>query len=147
METADRMLRRNLAARSTPDRFAAGDPDQRQPHPVRILEGEHRLAEALLERPMRHAFCDEPVCPIADGADRHSERCLLGLADAEPPAGRVLPWEEGQDRAGPALLVAIIEMIGAGIVEIDRLLDEPEPEAAGVEVDVPLAGPAIAVTW
>ena len=38
---------------------------------------------------------------------------------------------------GLAGLVAVIEVIGAGIVEIDGLLDEAQPERAGVEVEIP----------
>ena len=53
------------------------------------------------------------------------------------PAGRrMLPGEEGEDGAGVPDLVAVIEMIGAGIVEIDRLLDETQPERAGIELIV-----------
>ena len=37
---------------------------------------------------------------------------------------------------GLALLVAVIEVIGAGIVEIDGLLDEAQAERAGVEVEI-----------
>ena len=37
---------------------------------------------------------------------------------------------------GPAGLVAVIEMIGAGIVEVDGLLHEAQPERAGVEVEI-----------
>ena len=32
-------------------------------------------------------------------------------------------------------LVAVIEMVGARVVEVDGRLDEPQPEHAGVEVD------------
>ena len=46
------------------------------------------------------------------------------------------PGKEGQDRAGLALLVAIIKVIGAGIVEIDGLLDQPQPEHAGEEIEI-----------
>ena len=41
------------------------------------------------------------------------------------------------DRARLAGLVAVVEVVGAGVVEVDGLLDEPEPERAGVELDVP----------
>src|SRR5213078_4658452 len=50
--------------------------------------------------------------------------------------GGVLPGEEGEDRAGMAGLVAIIEVVGAGIVEIDRLLDEPQAQRAGVKIEI-----------
>jgi len=48
----------------------------------------------------------------------------------------MLPWKEGQDRAGMANLVAIVEMICARVVEIYRLLDATQSEDAGVEVEI-----------
>jgi hypothetical protein len=44
--------------------------------------------------------------------------------------------EEGQDRAGRAALVAEVQVVDVGLVEVDRLLDEAQPEQARVEVDV-----------
>ena len=44
-------------------------------------------------------------------------------------------------RARLAGLVAIIEMIGAGIVEIDRALDEAHAERPGVEIQIARGGP------
>ncbi len=58
----------------------------------------------------------------------------------------MLPGEEGEDRAGRAGLVAVIEVPGAGIVEIDRPLHQPQAERAGVEADIAAGRPAIAVT-
>ena len=46
--------------------------------------------------------------------------------------------EEGQDRAGPAGLVPVIQVVGARIVEIDGLLDEPQAENPGVAGEVAL---------
>ena len=66
----------------------------------------------------------------------HAERRLLRLADAGPSRRHMRPGEEGQDRAGPPGLVAVVEVVGAGIVEVDGLLDEPQAERPGVEVDV-----------
>ena len=87
-------------------------------------------------RLVRHALLDETVRPVADGALRHPEHGLLGLADAEPARSGMLPREEGQDRAGLAGLVAVVEVVGAGIVEVDGLLDQAQAERAGVEVEV-----------
>jgi hypothetical protein len=50
----------------------------------------------------------------------------------------MLPGEEGQDRTGLAGLVAVVEVIGAGVVEVDGLLDQAQPENAGVKVEVAL---------
>jgi hypothetical protein len=52
----------------------------------------------------------------------------------------MLPGEEGEDRARAAGLVAIVEVVGARIVEIHRLLDQPQSERPGVEVEIALRG-------
>jgi len=59
---------------------------------------------------MRHAFLNEPMRPVAERGDRDAERGFLRLADAEMPRRRMLPRKEREDRAGLALLVAIIKM-------------------------------------
>jgi hypothetical protein len=34
--------------------------------------------------------------------------------------------------------IAVVELIGAGIAEVDRLLDEPQPDDVIVELKIPL---------
>jgi hypothetical protein len=70
--------------------------------------------------------------PVAVG-DRQRE--VVGAADPRMPRRRARPLEEGDDRAGCADLVAEVEVVAAGVVEVDRLLDEAQPEHARVEVD------------
>src|ERR671923_174587 len=53
------------------------------------------------------------------------------------PRRRARVLEEGDVAAGAPLLVGIEEVVDGRIVLVDRLLDEPEPEDARVEVDVP----------
>src|SRR5436190_20613453 len=48
----------------------------------------------------------------------------------------MLPRKEGQNCSGASCLVAIIEVIGAGIIEVHRLLDEAQPERARIEVEI-----------
>jgi hypothetical protein len=50
--------------------------------------------------------------------------------------GRARELEERQDRAGSAALVAEVQVVDIGLVEVDGLLDQAEPEQARVEVDV-----------
>src|SRR5262249_27223065 len=65
-------------------------------------------------------------------------KCRLDrLADAGPAALGMIPDEKRQCRAGRADLVAVIEMPAARIVEIDGALDEPQPQHAGIERDMP----------
>jgi len=136
METANRVFGRHLAI--TPARFVlrAGNANQREAHPVRIGEGQQGFAEALFQRFMSDALGEEAMGPIAQRAGRNAERRLLGLADTTTAGACAFPREERQDRPGSSGLVAIVEMIGAGIVEIDGLLDEAQSQASGIKVIV-----------
>src|SRR5262245_3992844 len=48
----------------------------------------------------------------------------------------MLPREEGEDGAGMALLVAVVEVVRARVIEIDGLLQEAEPQDARVKLQV-----------
>jgi hypothetical protein len=61
---------------------------------------------------------------------------VLGLAGAHLTFDRVLPGKEGEHRAGAAGLVAVIEVIGPGVVEVDRALDQPQAQRACIEIQV-----------
>ena len=52
-----------------------------------------------------------------------------------PGAGELEPGQDGSRRA---LLVAEVEVVRLGRVEVDRLLHQPQPEDVRVELDVPL---------
>src|SRR5687768_14602828 len=55
-----------------------------------------------------------------------------------PPAAALRPGEERHDAARRPLGVAKVEVIGAGIVEVDGQLHEPEPEDLRIEVEIAL---------
>ena len=55
--------------------------------------------------------------------------------------------EEGDIGPGAAGLVRVEEVVHGGVVLVHGLLDEPKPEHARVEVDVPGASPVMQVTW
>ena len=95
--------------------------DERQPV---ALPREDVVLEALLPE----VHCVAGRDPPADGVN-HSCACTA-LARA-----RVL--EEGDVRARVAALVGVEEVVDGRVVLVDRLLDEPQPEYAGVELDVP----------
>jgi hypothetical protein len=120
------VLRRHIAIAPTGLALGTGDADQCEAHTVRIGEGQDGFAETLLQRLMGDALFDETVGPIAERTGRHTERGLLGLSDAAAACCCAFPGEEGEDGAGMAGFVAVIEVIGARIVEIDGLLDEPK---------------------
>ena len=44
--------------------------------------------------------------------------------------------EEGEDRAGRAALVAEVQVVDVGLIEVDRLLDQAQSQDARIEVDV-----------
>jgi len=48
----------------------------------------------------------------------------------------MLPGEEREDRARPTGLVAVIEVIGPRVVEVNRPLDQPQAQGAAVEVQI-----------
>src|SRR5262249_450509 len=83
----------------------------------------------------------EAVRPEAKRLGRDPECGLLREADAGPSGRRILPRKEGLDGAGMTDVVAVIKMVGAGVVEIHRLLDEAQPEHAGVEIEVAVRFP------
>src|SRR5687767_10921459 len=55
-----------------------------------------------------------------------------------PPAAPLRPGEECHDAARRPLGVAKVEVIGAGIVEVDGQLHEPKAEDLRVEVEIAL---------
>jgi hypothetical protein len=61
----------------------------------------------------------------------------MGFADATAAGRSCRPREERQDRARTAGLVAVIEVIGRWIIEVDRFFDEAQAEVARVEVEIP----------
>src|SRR3981081_427820 len=75
--------------------------------------------------------------PEADRSHRHAKCCGLCQPEAAMPRSGVLPGEKSEDGAGMSRLVAVVEVVGAGIVEVDGLLHEPQPQRARVEVEVP----------
>src|SRR6185312_12266935 len=61
---------------------------------------------------------------------------LAYLPDADPARRHAVPREEGQHRSRRSLLISKVEMVGARIIEIDGLLDEPESKDRSVEIEI-----------
>src|SRR5438874_1879473 len=59
---------------------------------------------------------------------RRGQPDRLERAAAEPAALGARPFEERDQRAGASDLVAEVEVVAVRVVEVDRLLDEREPE-------------------
>jgi len=87
----------------------------------------------------RRASPTRPGAPPTSPASRPGpERGRRDLAQTDTAAGGARPDEEGHDRARPSELVAVVEVVRAGVVEVDRLLDQPQAQHPDVEVDVAL---------
>ena len=86
-----------------------------------------------VDRPRRRAARTRRPAPSSRG-----DPPAQPVDHARPGAAgrRVGELEEGQDRAGRAPLVAVIQVVDVRGVEVDRLLDQPQPEHARVEVDI-----------
>ena len=59
-------------------------------------------------------------------------------ARACPTGSSIDEGEEGQNRSRRSVLVAVVQMVGARIVEIHRTLDQPLRQRADIEVEVRL---------
>ena len=136
MEAADGMLGGNIAVGPGFFPLSVGHTDERKAQPIGVLERQDGLIEPLFQGIMSYALCKKAMSPKPNGAYRHSERGLLRETDTGTTWSGILPREEGQDCAGVAELVTVVEMISAGVIEVDCLFDEPKPESSGVEVEV-----------
>ena len=81
---------------------------------------------------------DEALLPEGEGVGGDAEGGVGDFAGAGGAATDAGPGEEGEDGAGGAEVVAEVEVVGAGVVEVDGALDEAEAEDLGVEVEVGL---------
>src|SRR5262249_57384997 len=76
--------------------------------------------------------------PVGERAAGDPKRDQRHLPAALPAPAQVGPREEGHRRPGRTQPVAVVKVVGVRHVEIDRLLDEPEPEHTDVEINVAL---------
>ena len=86
---------------------------------------------------MRHALGGEPFRPPIQGllAGDTKRGADDGVGAAALRRGR--PVEKGDVGAGGAETIGVEQVIGRNVVLVHRLLDQPKPQHAGVEVDVP----------
>lgn len=76
--------------------------------------------------------------PIVDGGGGDGVGHGAGFAVADGAAAGVGPGEEGHDGARGADFIAVVEVVGAGVVEIDGCFYEALAEDLLVEVEVAL---------
>ena len=104
-------------------------------HAVEVAEAEDGLAEAGFKMLDGDARRLETVLPIRERGGGDAEGCGGGFAYSDAGAGGAGPREEGQDGARGAEIVTEVEVVAAGIVEVDGALDEAEAEQFGIEVE------------
>ena len=92
----------------------------------RVLAGDidALCSEALLPEIQRFGRCNSP-----DDTVNH--------AGSRPPGTGSGILEKGDVRAGVALLVSVEEMVDGGVVLVDALFHQPQPQDPRVEIDVP----------
>ena len=122
--------------------------DQREPLAFRVLEVER-------QRGRRARRCRRCSMPASFRRCFHQRQARFAV-NAQPGAGDgvVAPFfgacrqvEESDVGAGRAIAVGIEQVIGADVVLVDGLLDQPHAERLGIESSLPGASAETAVRW
>ena len=116
-------------------RVAVPGDDELEAQPVVVLEATALARSAGWRYPLPASRAGPEV---QSRLGSHAELERVDHPRARAPASRAGELEPGEDRARGALLVPEVQVVGLGRVEVDGLLDEPQAEDVGVEVDVPL---------
>ena len=138
MQTAHSVFGGNLGDAVPARAMIAIGGDQVDHDAVGIPEGEHLVLVAGPRRVRVDPEVGEPLLPPTQRRARHAERRRGRHAGALPTRLETRPRKEGEQAGRGAPLVTVIEVIGLRGVEVHRLLDQPQTERAGVEVDVGL---------
>ena len=112
--------------------------DQLHLHSIGIVESEHLLTEALLDRQGRNAVSLQVILPEAQRTGRDVVRHRSRLSVAAHTAFHIRPGEEGQDTARGPNLIREIEMIGLRCIEVNGLLHQPLTEDIAVKIHISL---------
>src|SRR5439155_21784138 len=115
--------------------------NERQFEAVRIGERQHRVAEPGFNRADTHPVLFQTRSPVAETSCRHLEAHLDSKAMPEAWRGQRCPWKKCEVGARVAFRVRIKQMVGAGIVLIDRPFDKAHAEDAGIKIEVFLRRP------
>jgi hypothetical protein len=114
--------------------------DERKPQPVRIADGQRAVTEASFNGFELRSIAFQPRGPEPQAVERHLEADFDRQAVADARRRHVRPRKEREIGARTPLRVRVEQVIRAGIVLIDALLDQPHAQHAGVEVQVLLRG-------
>lgn len=121
--------------------FAAATPAEQLDHrAVVVVKTQVLLAESF---PFARLDTErgQASAPERHRLRTHAERSGRRLADSWLAPARMCPGEKGQNAARTARGVAVIEVVNGGVVEVHRLLDQPEPQDTGIKIDVLLGLP------
>src|SRR5580698_4695364 len=134
------MLLRHVCVTRWGDRRGVRMGDQFDLHAIWVgkCQDLFRAVEASSGPFSEYAFVAQAVLPVVQRTLRDTEGGVSDLASSGVPTAGVWPREEGQNGAGRSSVIAEIEMVGTGIVEVDGALDEAQAEDLGVEVEVSL---------
>ena len=80
----------------------------------------------------------QPVAPEIERTLRHGKGCHANLSSADAAGSRSRPGERGQDGARCPSMIAEVEVIGLGHVEVDGHLERPQSKHSGVEIEISL---------
>ncbi len=140
MEAADGVLGVDAAV-GPGQASVALDLDQREAVAIGTGEMQALLAEGFVSLQAVDVVRGEPFRPERQRALGHGENGFADLARARAPASDIREREIGHHRAGRSDLVAIVEMIDVGSVEIHRLFHSAQAQRLGEERIVGLGCP------
>ena len=138
VKTAETFSRRHLRMGRGNARIGFGRCHEFERESVGVGEGQYFLAEPGEGGVGGHTLRLQSFAPESQRSRRHGPGDGTRQSRAGPSARQFIPQKEGQQRAGRRGVISVIEMIGAGIVEVDGLLHEAQAEHPRVEVDVAL---------
>ena len=105
-------------------------------HPVRIVEIDRFEVKPVVGASDRQSQVGQAALPGQQaGKIRHLQGQVMRSADAGAAFGEALPLEESDGGARASGAVAKIEVIRAGIVEIDGFFDQTQSQNARVKVE------------
>ena len=132
-EAANLMLRRHRALLPRRSRARAAVIDQHQPLAFPVLERQRQPAVDFDDVAGMAARLPQAIAPEAQAFFAGDAQAGAGNAVAAAPLGGGRKIEEGQVGAGIGLAVGVEQMIGADVVLVDGLLDQPHAEHAGIK--------------
>jgi hypothetical protein len=139
-EAADLVLRRHRTFGPGRSRPGAAVIDQHQTLALLILERQRQPTVDFSDLAGMAAGLLQPIPPVAEAFFAGDAQSGARDAVAAAPLRGSRKIEEGEVGAGIGLAVGVEQMVGADIVLVDSLLDQPHPEQTGVECQI-VAGP------